>query len=764
MKAWKLQECIAHSPGAVTAATLGRKSGRVMATGGEDRRLKLWAVGKPSCILSLTGHTSSIEASEFSQEEDRVAAGSLSGSVRIWDLEEVKIVRALSGHTSAIKTLDFHPYGNFVASGSMDTLVKLWDVSRKGCINTYRGHTGSVNMIRFSPDGKWIVSAGEDGIIKLWDLSAGRQLAELVGHTGPVVAVTFHPTVLLLATASADHTVRLYDLENFTQVAVTGPELNATNVRRIAFHPDGVCLYVATNDYLRIYDYENMSCLETVHVGWRAGGGLDDMAVAPSFNQLVGVCISNSLITTYVVDVKSCIPFTANYSDNIAESNKNVCVQSTQLNTTSVNTSTNYRDNDNSNSIPTIHPVQQICGNSNLANYMQSNERPFTRCGSSPSKALSSIGRKSFCLVAEENLQNVMSEDPNDPDAHLPYQPTTEDSESLNAADITDPDEYDRIFKPHHTVPRSPSQVRAMTSRRNVSSEYGTDTITKLNFGLPPLSPNIVNPTPHEAKCVQSNILSDRFTSDKPFTPPSTTSACISRRPHQTTISQAARIISNSPHPPEAIEVEDFLPQSLPTMMDFALNPVLQNIKNPTHDKSGSLHEPSEAELLLRIRKPHDPFVKVMSSRVKGLSTVRVMWSPDSVKTAVESALMMNDTAILVDVLGILSKNSKYWNLDLVSFLLPQLVELIHSKYTTHVETTCQIVRVIIKNFAPVIRQTIEGPTPPGVDLMREERRRKCQECLSHLLTIRSALGTKDVANKAGQCGRELNVMFQLLV
>ncbi|XP_018654340.1 putative katanin P80 subunit [Schistosoma mansoni] len=257
-----------------------------MATGGEDRRLKLWAVGKPSCILSLTGHTSSIEACEFSQEEDRVAAGSLSGSVRIWDLEEVKIVRALSGHTSAIKTLDFHPYGNFVASGSMDTLVKLWDVSRKGCINTYRGHTGSVNMIRFSPDGKWIVSAGEDGIIK-------------------------------------------------------------------------------------IYDYENMSCLETVHVGWRAGGGLDDMAVAPSFNQLVGVCISNSLITTYVVDVKSCIPFTTNYSDNIVESNKDVCAQSTQLITTGVNTSANYNHNDNSNSIPTIHSVQQICGNSNLVNYMQ---------------------------------------------------------------------------------------------------------------------------------------------------------------------------------------------------------------------------------------------------------------------------------------------------------------------------------------------------------------------------------------------------------
>ncbi|KAH8865990.1 Katanin p80 WD40 repeat-containing subunit B1 [Schistosoma japonicum] len=709
-----------------------------MATGGEDRRLKLWAVGKPTCILSLTGHTSSIEASEFSQEEDRVAAGSLSGSIRIWDLEEVK----------TIKTLDFHPYGNFVASGSMDTLVKLWDVSRKGCINTYRGHTGPVNMIRFSPDGKWIVSAGEDGIVKLWDLSAGRQLAELVGHTGPVVAVTFHPTVLLLATASTDHTVRLYDLENFTQVAVTGPELNATNVRRIAFHPDGVCLYVATNDYLRIYDYENMSCLETVHVGWRAGGGLDDMAIAPSFNQLVGVCILNSLITTYVVDVKSCIPFTTHYLDNIVESNKSVCVQSSQSNISCVNTSASNCDNNSTNNIPTMHCVQQIYGNSSLTNYVhsqQNSERPFTRCGSSSSRIQSSAGRKSFCLVAEENLQNVMSEDPNDPDARLPYQPTTEDSELFNAADITDPDEYDRIFKPHHTVPRSPSQVRIMTSKKNVLSEHESDPTAKSSFNLPASSKSIVNPKEIEAKCSQLNVLSDGFTSDKPFLSPSQ----ITSNPHQL---------------PEAVEVEEFLSQSLPIMMDFSFNSVPQNQKNFTADKSSSFHEPSEAELLLRIRKPHDPFMKVMSSRVKGLSTIRVMWSPDSVKTAVESALMMNDAAILIDVLGILAKNSKYWNLDLVIFLLPQLVELIHSKYTTHVETTCQIVRVIIKNFAQVIRQTIESPTPPGVDLMREERRRKCQECLTHLLTIRSALGTKDVASKAGQCGRELNVMFQLLV
>lgn len=81
---------MAHAPGAVTSLTLGRKSARVMATGGEDRRVKLWAVGKPTCIMSLAGHTSSVDSAQFNADEDCVAAGSLSGSIRIWNLEEAK--------------------------------------------------------------------------------------------------------------------------------------------------------------------------------------------------------------------------------------------------------------------------------------------------------------------------------------------------------------------------------------------------------------------------------------------------------------------------------------------------------------------------------------------------------------------------------------------------------------------------------------------------------------------------------------------------
>ncbi|KAA3677805.1 katanin p80 WD40 repeat-containing subunit B1 [Paragonimus westermani] len=482
------------------------------------------------------------------------------------------------------------------------TFFLLWDVSRKGCINTYRGHAGGVNMVRFSPDGKWVVSSGEDGVVKLWDLSAGRQLAELTGHTGPVTAVAFHPTVLLLATASTDRTVRLFDLENFSQVAVSGTELAASAIRRIAFHPDG------------IYDYETMVCMETIHVGWRTGGGLDDMAIVPSFNQLVGASITNSMLITYVVDIKSCIPFV----------------------------------ND--------PPPADLSG---------------------VSTSQQSPGR-----LTELPSGSANEEDSIDPDSQLSYKPTSEDQvEMSNSADITDPEEYDRIFKPNRSVPRSPTRLTSTAS-------------SSTPFSAPRTSPskecqsNQTTPKPDEDLSDRS-LVPDRpkvtvsqpkqvRDDDKPFVPPST-----ARRTPSAATAKTKRAVPSS-----SAEVNDIF-------SGFVKDVDTSNLVDRPEMFKSAL-EPSESEWLSAVRKPHTAFMTVMSSRVENLSTVRVLWTRDNIRTAVETALMLNEPAVLVDILSVLSQNR-------------------------HVETTCQAVHVILKNFAQLIRQTLDGPSPPGVDLVREE-------------------------------------------
>ncbi|KFP02690.1 Katanin p80 WD40 repeat-containing subunit B1, partial [Calypte anna] len=289
------EEIMAHSSN-VSSLVLGKSSGRLLATGGDDCRVNIWSVNKPNCIMSLTGHTAPIESLQINTNEELIVAGSQSGSIRVWDLEAAKILRTLVGHKANICSLDFHPFGSFVASGSLDTNIKLWDVRRKGCVFRYKGHTEAVRCLRFSPDGKWLASAADDHTVKLWDLAAGKIMFEFTGHTGPVSVVEFHPNEYLLASGSSDRTVRFWDLEKFQVVSCIEEE--ATPVRCVLFNPDGCCLYSGFQDSLRVYGWEPERCFDVVLVNW---GKVADLSICN--NQLIGVSFAQSTVSSFVVDL-----------------------------------------------------------------------------------------------------------------------------------------------------------------------------------------------------------------------------------------------------------------------------------------------------------------------------------------------------------------------------------------------------------------------------------------------------------------------------
>ncbi|RWW31241.1 hypothetical protein GW17_00004131 [Ensete ventricosum] len=86
---------------------IGRKTSRVLVTGGDDNKVNIWAIGKPNAIMcstsdgpivvylfdhvqSLSGHMSAVESVSFDSSEVLVAAGAASGSIKLWDLEEAK--------------------------------------------------------------------------------------------------------------------------------------------------------------------------------------------------------------------------------------------------------------------------------------------------------------------------------------------------------------------------------------------------------------------------------------------------------------------------------------------------------------------------------------------------------------------------------------------------------------------------------------------------------------------------------------------------
>ena len=274
----------------VNCLALGHKSGRVMVTGGDDKKVNLWAIGKHSCFMSLSGHTTPIECVQFNQFEELVCAGSRAGALKVWDLEAAKLVRTLNGHKNAIKCMDFHPYGDFLASGGSDSTIKMWDSRKKGCIFTYNGHKATINSLKFSPDGHWIASGSDDSTVKIWDLRVGRVLKDFGDHLNSVTCVEFHPHEFLLASGSADRSVQLFDLENFTVVT---SERDLGLVRCLCFNPDGERLFVGVRDYLKVVGWEPNRLFDSVCVNW---GRVSDISIAQ--NQLVSIsnCIRIELL------------------------------------------------------------------------------------------------------------------------------------------------------------------------------------------------------------------------------------------------------------------------------------------------------------------------------------------------------------------------------------------------------------------------------------------------------------------------------------
>jgi WD40 repeat protein len=78
-------------------------------------------------LLSLQGHLWEVRSVAFSPDGTRLASGGNDRMVKIWDAQTGQEMLTLKGHTSAVLKVAFSPDGNLLASASEDGTVKIWN-------------------------------------------------------------------------------------------------------------------------------------------------------------------------------------------------------------------------------------------------------------------------------------------------------------------------------------------------------------------------------------------------------------------------------------------------------------------------------------------------------------------------------------------------------------------------------------------------------------------------------------------------------------
>jgi U3 small nucleolar RNA-associated protein 13 len=199
------------------AATNG--GGAFVVTVSMDRTLKRWNLPGASdldecaendeelplkAFASARAHEKDINIVSIAPNDSLIATGSQDKTVKLWKSTDLSLRATLKGHRRGVWDCQFSPYDRVLATGSGDKTIKLWSLGDFSCVRTFQGHVASVLRVRFLSGGLQLVSSGGDGLVKLWTIRTNECETTMDGHDAKVWALDLAPGGKALVSGGAD--------------------------------------------------------------------------------------------------------------------------------------------------------------------------------------------------------------------------------------------------------------------------------------------------------------------------------------------------------------------------------------------------------------------------------------------------------------------------------------------------------------------------------------------------------------------------------
>ncbi|XP_016081345.1 autophagy-related protein 16-1 isoform X4 [Ornithorhynchus anatinus] len=235
-------------------------SSRLLATGGMDRRVKLWEVFGDRCELkgSFAGSNAGITSIEFDSAGSYLLAASNDFASRIWTVDDYWLRHTLTGHSGKVlsakfllgtKTVfagsscnDIVCTEQCVMSGHFDKKIRFWDIRAESIIREME-LLGKITALDLNPERTELLSCSRDNLLNIIDLrvNAIKQTFSAPGFKcgSDWTRVVFSPDGSYVAAGSAEGSLYVWNVLT-GKVEKVLSKFHSSSINAVAWSPSGV--------------------------------------------------------------------------------------------------------------------------------------------------------------------------------------------------------------------------------------------------------------------------------------------------------------------------------------------------------------------------------------------------------------------------------------------------------------------------------------------------------------------------------------------
>ena len=158
------------------------RDGKLLATAGGDRLVKIWDVATRKETARFEGHTAQVLAVAFDEKATQLISGGADQQLKLWDVKTRERINSLGRHTSAVTSLEWVQGGPtiFAATDGGDAQRYTELQAHNGTQSSgsakerlLEGAGSALHCITASADGEHVFAGTQDGRLLAWD-KAGK--------------------------------------------------------------------------------------------------------------------------------------------------------------------------------------------------------------------------------------------------------------------------------------------------------------------------------------------------------------------------------------------------------------------------------------------------------------------------------------------------------------------------------------------------------------------------------------------------------------